>query len=210
MLHWVEYTKFLLALLVIVNPIGAIPLFVGMTQGDSEQEKKDTARVASLTAAIVLLAAAIGGQSLLALFGITIASFKVGGSILILLLAISMMHAAPTGEKQTPEEAREAVDKQSIAVVPLALPLLSGPGAISTTIIFASERATAAHIATIGACCVLVALLTWIALRIATPLGRWLGKTGVNIAVRLMGLMLAAVAVELFASGLVVLLPGLR
>jgi multiple antibiotic resistance protein len=210
MLEWAEYTKFFLALLVIVNPLGAVPVFVSMTAEAGVGEKKHIAFVASVAVAIVLIVAAIGGQPLLAFFGITIASFKVGGAILILLLAISMMHASPTGEKQTPEEAKEAVDKESIAVVPLAIPLLSGPGAISTTIIYATERPSLAHIGIIIACCLLISLTTWGALRVATPVSRWLGKTGVNIAIRIMGLLLAAVAVEIFASGLLVLLPGLR
>ncbi len=210
MLEWAEYAKFLLALLVIVNPIGAVPLFVSMTSGNTAAEKKNIARVASTAVAIVLIVASIGGQPLLAVFGITIASFKVGGAILILLLAISMMHAAPSGEKQTPEEAREAEDKESIAVVPLAIPLLAGPGAISTTIIYATGRSSVSHIGIIIVCCLLVSLATWLALRAATPASLWLGKTGVNIAMRLMGLLLAAVAVEIFTSGLLVLLPGLR
>ena len=210
MLDWAEYTKFFLALIVIVNPLGAVPLFVSMTQQHTIEQKRRTARVASSAVAVVLVLAAIGGQQLLAFFGITIASFKVGGAILILLLAISMMHATPTGEKQTPEEAREAQDKESIAVVPLAIPLLAGPGAISTTIIYATGRSSLLHMLIILACCLLVSLTTWLALRAATPVSQWLGKTGVNIAIRIMGLLLAAVAVEIFASGIVVLLPGLR
>jgi len=207
---WAEYTKFFLALLVIVNPLGAVPVFVTMTAQLGAEEKKRIAFVASVAVAVVLVLAAIAGKPLLAFFGITIASFKVGGAILILLIAISMMHATPTGEKQTPEEAREAAEKESIAVVPLAIPLLSGPGAISTTIIYATERSSPAHTAIIVSCCVLIALTTWGALRVAAPVSRWLGRTGVNIAVRIMGLLLAAVAVEIFASGALVLFPGLR
>ena len=210
MLDWAEYTKFFLALLVIVNPVGAVPLFVSMTEQHTVDEKRRIARAASAAVAVVLVLAAIAGQPLLAFFGITIASFKVGGALLILLLAISMMHATPTGEKQTPEEAREAEDKESIAVVPLAIPLLSGPGAISTTIIYSTGRSSLSHILLIIACCLLVSLATWVALRAATPVSLWLGKTGVNIAIRLMGLLLAAVAVEIFTSGILVLLPGLR
>jgi multiple antibiotic resistance protein len=210
MLEWAEYTKFFLALLVIVNPLGAVPVFASMTAQAGAKEKKHIAFVASVSVAIVLIVAAIGGQPLLAFFGITIASFKVGGAILILLLAISMMHATPSGEKQTPAEAIEAVDKESIAVVPLAIPLLSGPGAISTTIIYATERPSFAHIGIIIVCCVLISLTTWGALRVATPVSEWLGQTGINIAIRIMGLLLAAVAVEIFSSGLLALLPGLR
>jgi multiple antibiotic resistance protein len=210
MLDWTDYAKFLLALLVIVNPVGAVPLFVSMTAQNSANEKKHIARIAAISVAAVLVVAAIAGQPVLALFGITIASFKVGGAILILLISISMMHAMPSREKQTPEEAKEAADKESIAVVPLAIPLLSGPGAISTTIIFATERSSLSHIGVIVVCCLAVSAATWTALRVATPVSTWLGKTGVNIAVRLMGLFLAAVAVEIFTSGLLVLLPGLK
>lgn len=209
MLEWAEYTKFFLALLVIVNPLGAVPVFVILTAQASSAEKHQIAFVASVSVAIALTLAALCGQPLLTFFGISIASFKVGGAILILLLAISMMHASPTGEKQTPEEAQEAVDKESIAVVPMAIPLLAGPGAISTTIIYATERSSWAHIGMIVCCCLLISMATWGALRVAMPVSRWLGKTGVNIAIRIMGLLLAAVAVEIFASGLLVLLPGL-
>jgi multiple antibiotic resistance protein len=210
MLNWAEYAKIFLALVVIVNPVGAVPLFVSMTVENNHEEKKYIARIASFAVAVVLIMAAVIGQPLLTLFGITIASFKVGGAISILLIAMSMMRAAPAGEKQTPEEAKEAEHKANIAVVPLAIPLLSGPGAISTTIIYATERSSFGHLGVIVLCCLLVAMTTWIALRVATPVSNWLGKTGVNIAIRLMGLLLAAVAVEIMTSGLVVLLPGLR
>ncbi|MDD5240296.1 MAG: NAAT family transporter [Sulfuricella sp.] len=210
MLHWADYLKIFMALVIIVNPVSALPLFVSMTADNTEAEKRNIARIASFSVAVVLVLAALIGEPILAIFGITIASFKVGGAILILLMAISMMHAAPNREKQTPEEAREAIEKENIAVVPLAIPLLSGPGAISTTIVYATERSSPAHLGMIILCCLLVALAAWLALRLATPVSKWLGETGVNIAIRLMGLLLAAVAVEILASGLVVLLPGLR
>jgi multiple antibiotic resistance protein len=210
MLHWADYIKFFVALAVIVNPVSALPLFVSMTASNSPLEKRQIARMASISVAVVLILAAFLGQPILALFGITIASFKVGGAILILLMAISMMHAAPTRSKQTPEEAVEAQNKENIAVVPLAIPLLAGPGAISTTIVYATERASLAHLGLIMLCCLLVAAATWVTLRLATPVSAWLGEIGVNIATRLMGLLLAAVAVEIFTSGLVVLLPGLK
>ena len=209
MLDFSEYVKIFVALLVIVNPIGTMPMFLGLTHKHSVSDKKRIARVASISVAIVLTVSAVVGEHLLGFFGITIASFRVGGAILILLLAISMMHAATSGERQTPEEAKVAEDKESVAVVPLAIPLLAGPGAISTTIIYAAQRPSLAHLAGVVACCLLVALTTWIALRAATQIGRRLGKIGINVVIRIMGLLLAAVAVEIFASGIVVLLPGL-
>lgn len=210
MLEWADYLKIFVALVIIINPISALPLFVSMTAGNTDMERKNIARIASFSVAVVLVVAAVIGKPLLGLFGITIASFKVGGAILILLMAISMMHAVPNRQKQTPEEASEAAEKENIAVVPLAIPLLSGPGAISTTIVYATERSSVMHVGIIILCCLLVAVTTWLALRLATPISNWLGRTGVNIAIRLMGLLLAAVAVEILTSGLVVLLPGLK
>ncbi len=205
-----DYIKTFIALLVIVNPVGTIPLFVAMCGTEPPAEQRLIAKRAAIAVAIVLIVSALLGQLLLDFFGITIASFKVGGAILILLMAISMMQAMPMRSRQTPEEAEEAIEKASVAVVPLAIPLLAGPGAISTTIIYATERSSVGHLALIVLCCLAVALLTWLALRIATPITDMLGKTGINIAVRIMGLLLAAVAVEIFVSGLTTLMPGLR
>src|SRR5260370_25549966 len=145
MLDFAAYVKIFIALLVIVNPIGTMPMFLGLTHKHSAADKKRIARVASISVAVVLTASAVLGEHLLGFFGITIASFKVGGAILILLLAISMMHAETSGEQQTPEEAKEAEDKASIAVVPLAIPLLSRPGAFSTATIVVAPRPSRSH-----------------------------------------------------------------
>ncbi|MCC6472518.1 MAG: NAAT family transporter [Burkholderiales bacterium] len=206
-----EYAKFLVALLGILNPLGAMPIFASLTAGMSDEDRRRIARIASVSVALVLSIAALAGETMLAFFGIGIASFKVGGAILLLLIAISMMHGSPTREKQTPEEAHEAESKESIAVVPLAIPMLSGPGAISTTIIFSTQHpASITRTGLVIACCLVAALATWLALRAAVPAANRLGQTGINIVMRLMGLILAAVAVEFFASGMLDLFPGLR
>ena len=209
MLDWPEYLKIFIAVLVIVDPFSVLPLFVVLTANASREERERTAHIASVAVGFVLSLSTLLGASLLALFGISIASFKVGGAILILLMAVAMMEVKPVRDKQTPEEAVEAEEKESIAVVPLAIPLLAGPGAISTTIIYATAAPGLGHKAVIVSACLLVAVLTWMALRLGTPLVKLLGTTGINIAIRLMGLLLAAVAVEIFASGIVTLLPGL-
>ncbi len=210
MLHWVDYAKIFMSLIVVVNPVSAVPIFVTLTSRNTEQERKNIARIASISVAVVLVLSAIMGEPVLMLFGVTVASFKVGGAILILLMSISMMHALPSRESQTPEETREATQKENIAVVPLAIPLLAGPAAISTTIIYATDQSSPGHLGAVIACCLLVSVITWLALLLAVPARKWLGETGVNIVTRLMGLLLAAVAVEIFTSGLLVLLPGLR
>ncbi len=203
------YVKIFVAMIVIVNPLGIMPVFVAMTAHTSQDERKKIARIASVSVLIVLLISAVLGERVLEMFGISIASFKVGGAILVMTAALSMMQAMPTRDKQTPEEAKEAEDKASIAVVPLAIPLLAGPGAMSTIIIYASEKKTFLHV---GAVCLVVlgiAITTWLALRIATKVGSRMSKTTVNVATRIMGLLLAALAVEIFAGGIVELIPAL-
>lgn len=211
MLAWAEYVKILVAVIVIVNPFGAIPAFVSLTGCQSARDRQATARVTAIAVCIVLVLACLLGESLLRFFGISMASFRVGGGILVMLLAVTMFNAQLSGSKHTPEEAKEAQEKNDVAVVPLAVPLLSGPGAISTIIIYidqAPEPAWIHHAVMIGIC-VIVALSVWITLRLAIPIGTALGKTGINILTRLMGLILAAIAVEITAGGLGKLLPGL-
>ena len=207
--EWTGYIKIFTALLAIVNPLGAVPVFVSLTGGLTEGERRRIVRTTSIAFAVVLIVAALIGESLLNFFGISIPSFKVGGGILLMLMAIAMMQARHTLTRQTPEEAEEAGEKESIAVVPIAIPLLAGPGAISTVIIYAQASYQPVHIALIIFIVLMVALVTWIALHAANPVGRMLGKTGINIATRLMGLLLASIAVEFIAGGLAQLLPGL-
>ncbi len=204
-----EYFKIIVAFLVILNPLGVIPIFAVLTRGNTESQQKRIARIAATTVVIVLVSSALLGDMLLELFGITIDSFKVGGAALIFLSAVSMMQASVTRDKQTPEEAQEATDRGSIAVVPLAIPLLAGPGAISTSIIYGAGQGSIMHKMALVVCCVVVALITWFALRLASKLSKVMSTTVVNVLVRLMGLVLAALAAEIFTDGLKKLLPGL-
>jgi len=209
MLEWTGYIKIFTTLLAIVNPLGVVPIFISLTSGLVAQERKRIARTTSTAVAVVLIVATLFGKPLLNFFGVSIASFKVGGGILLLLMAIAMMQAKHTPSKQTPEEAEEAEEKESIAVVPIAMPLLAGPGAISTVIIYADVSFQPFHIGLIIFSIVLISLLTWVALNVATPIRKMLSKTGINIATRLMGLLLAAIAIEFIAGGMIQLLPGL-
>jgi multiple antibiotic resistance protein len=209
MLEWTVYIKIFTSLLAIVNPLGVIPIFVSLTRSSTEQERRHIARTTTIAVAVILIAAALIGKFLLNFFGISIASFKVGGGILLLLMSIAMMQAKHTQSKQTPEEAEEAAEKESISVVPIAMPLLAGPGAISTVIIYAHTSFQPLHIMVIILCILLVALMTWAALIVANPISKIMSKTAINIATRLMGLLLAAIAVEFIAGGLSQLLPGL-
>jgi multiple antibiotic resistance protein len=209
LLSAVAYIKIFVAMIVIVNPLGIMPVFVAMTTYTSEDERKKIARIAAISVMVVLLVSATLGERVLDMFGISIPSFKVGGAILVMMAALSMMQATPGRDKQTPEEAKEAEDKASIAVVPLAIPLLAGPGAMSTIIIYASEKKSFAHLAIVCLVSIGVALFTWLALRLAAKVGAKLSKTTINVATRIMGLLLAALAVEIFAGGIVELIPAL-
>jgi multiple antibiotic resistance protein len=209
MQEWSTYARMVTALFVIANPVGAIPLFISLTASQTPKERKRTAHLAATTVALVLMTTAIVGDTVLQFFGIHIASFRVGGGILILLMAIAMLHARPSRTHHTPEEAAEAAEKDGVAVVPLGIPLIAGPGAMSTVIIYAQQATRWFDTAFLLLASVFVAASVWVALRLADPISRALGQTGINIVTRLLGLMLAAVAVEFITGGLVQLLPGL-
>ena len=201
--------KTLVAILAIVNPAGAIPVFLGLTGGQNSAQRKHTAAAASLCVGITLICAAWSGDLIFSLFQIRLASFKAGGGILVLLMAISMLQAKISGMRQTDEEAEDARSRDNVAIVPLGIPLMAGPGAISLVIVNAQRAAGWDAKVILSAVIAAVALITWLALRSSKRIGDWLGPSGINIITRLMGLILAAVAVELIASGALELLPGL-
>ena len=209
-MQWHDYLEILTAIIVIVDPLGAIPIFVSLTTDQSESERAHTARVAAISACLVLMVASLVGESVLHFFGIRVASFQVGGGILILLLAISMLNARLSPAKQTPEEAREAEHKENVALVPLAIPLLAGPAAITTIIIYAHRDEGWLFRFSLLSSILIVSLMVWVCLRLSIPLSRKLGRTGLNNFTRLMGLLLVAIAVEFIATGLLQLFPGLK
>ena len=204
-----SYLHIFTALFVIVNPIGAIPLFITYTRTQTPAERRLTARSTATAVAVVLVTSIFCGDYLLQFFGIGIPSFRVGGGILILLMAIAMLNAQQGGARYTLEEGREGEQKDNIAVVPLAIPILAGPGAISTTIIYAHKAHTPMDMTALVIAALLVAIAVATALHLANPIADRLGRTGINIATRIMGLILAAVAVEFIADGLLQLFPKL-
>lgn len=209
MLEPTDYVKLFISLLFIVDPLGTIPLFATFTAHYTPQDRRKTARTASITMAAVLIVNVFCGELILKAFGISISSFKIGGGLLLLLMATEMMQARPIPSKHTPEEDRETEDRAAIGIVPLGIPLLAGPGTISTVIIYSHKSSHPGHMAMLVLICLLIALTTWIAFLAANRIGKLLGRTGINIAIRLMGLILSAVAVEFIVGGLVEFFPGL-
>lgn len=209
MLDYAEYLKMFVGLLAIVNPFGAIPIFISMTADENIRQRHRTVYLVAVGVSVILLVALFFGELVLQFFGITIASFRVGGGILILLMAIAMLHAKTSRIRQTDEEADESMEKESVAIVPLAMPLLAGPGAISTVILAAHKSSGVAHYLVISLGIIVLSLVIWIVLRIAPWVAGRIGATGINIFTRIMGLILAAIAVEFIANGLKGLFPTL-
>ncbi|ACJ00665.1 MarC family protein [Rhodospirillum centenum] len=205
---WSEYSRFIVALFAMLTPFAAIPIFLGLTEGRTDAERNRTAASAALTVFSVLAGSAFLGNAVLAVVGTSLDSFRVGGGIVLLLIALSMLNATVSAVKQTPTEADEAASRHAIGVVPLGLPLLAGPGSISAVIIETQRGSGWEHTAIIVGSITLVCLFIWLSLRLAVPIGRMMGRTGLNIMNRLFGLLLAAVAVEIISTGLRNLFPG--
>ena len=206
-MEYSDYMKIFVGLLAIVNPFGAIPMFISMTADESVAQRRDTTNQVALGLTIILLVALFAGDLLLQFFGITIDSFRVGGGILVLLMAISMLQAKTSPVKQTTEEATESIQKESVAIVPLAMPLLAGPGAISAVILAAHKANSVVGSLIIAGGIVVLSLVVWVVLRMSPWIAGRMGATGINIMTRIMGLMLTAIAVEFIASGIKGMFP---
>lgn len=209
MIDYSHLIKITIALLAIVNPIGCLPIFISATEGWQKAERTRTARMVALTVFIVLSLSAFIGNGILDFFGISIPSFQVGGGILILLISISMMHGKQSSTRQTPEEAQSLAERDVIAIVPLSIPLLAGPGAISSMIISAQQQPSIWGHLTLLIPVAIVSGLIWLILQLADIITGQLGTIGINIVTRLMGLILAAMAVEFIAHGITGLFPQL-
>ena len=204
-----EQLTFLIGIFAILNPLGTIPIFLGLMAGRSSDELRRTALKTAIAVAVVLVLSVWAGESVLMFFGIEIPAFRIGGGILLLIIAIAMFDAKISMARHTPAEQVEAELKDDISVVPMAVPLLAGPGAISLTIVDAHQAVGWSGKLMLSAGIILIAVIVWAVLWLAEPIGKRLGTTGLNIATRLMGLLLAAMAVQLMAGGLLSLFPGL-
>ena len=208
--------KPLVTLIAIVNPLAIVPFFMHYTQGFSRTQSRETIRVASFSVLCVISICAVFGLAVLGFFGISLASFQVGGGLLMLTSALSMINAR-TAEAAAHDDDVQAIDdttkpadpsRHSVAVVPLTIPLLTGPATMSTVVIYAEQAESFwQHAALIGYG-IIIAGLTFACFSAASGISRILGQTGINVMTRLMGLILAALSVEVIAKGLVQLFPA--
>jgi multiple antibiotic resistance protein len=207
MLDFTEYSKIFLSLFAILDPVGIIPIIIAFTIGLTPQRRARVGRMASLSVVGILLVALLIGELVLEFFGISIHSFRVAGGILLLLMSITMLFG--NKDAPSPDGGNDGDTTSSIAIVPLSTPLLAGPGAISTVILDAHKGYGVGHYAVLSTVIVLLGFIVWLTFLIAPWISQRLGRIGSSVFSRLMGLLLAAIAVEFIAGGLRGLFPAL-
>jgi len=184
------------SLFVIMDPIALIPAFLAMTPTDTPQQRSRMAALACWVSAAMLVFFAVMGERIFRLFGITLSSFKIAGSIVLLLIALDMLQARRSPVKETREEKDAGTAKDDIAITPLAVPMLAGPGAISTAILLRTQAKDWTEQMALLGCILVVCFLCYIVLRLAAHGVGWISPIAMRIATRIMGLLLAAVAVQ--------------
>lgn len=190
------------SLFVIIDPMAAVPAFLAMTSGDSPELRERMARLACFVVAIVLLTFAIAGKWIFKVLGITMPAFQIAASIVLLIVALDMLRAQRSRVQETSEETEAGANKNDIAITPLAVPMLAGPGAISTAVLLHTQAANVAQSVALYLCIIAVAFVTYIVLRVSIHGARWLNPIAMKITTRIMGLLLAAVAVQFMLNAL--------
>ena len=204
--NWTEYSKLLIGLFAIAGPLSTLPVFLGLTKDRSTSEKNRVALVAVITFAIALIIFTYFGQAILNIFGISIAAFRIAGGILLLLTALDMMRS---DDGEQPVERTTNSKSMAIGIVPIAIPLLSGPGAISTIIVYANAHQSMEHLLLVSLVIITVALLVYLTFRLALAMGPLLGDTATTVMNRVMGLIVASIAIEFILHGIAEHFPQL-
>ncbi len=190
------------SLFVIVDPLATVPAFLAMTPNDTPDQRIRTARLACCVTAGVLLAFSVAGQLIFKVMGITMPAFEIAASIVLLLVALDMLRAQRSRVQETHEETKAGMEKMDIAVTPMAIPMLAGPGAISTTILLQNEARNVPQRIALYACILMVSLVSYLILRIAARGTRWLNPIAMSVATRIMGLLLASVAIQFMLNAI--------
>jgi multiple antibiotic resistance protein len=208
-----EVTKILLAFLVLINPLAALSLYLDLTADLSGRERRRVAKICSMSVFVIMVVVTLTGQLILRALGISIGAFQIAGGVLVFLISLSLIGgnanpAKPEVSKQASDlNINKPSDLTSIAVVPLAMPMIIGPGGISTVMIYASSSKGYLHTLAILAATLIISLICYFTLRAAATVSQVLGETGMKILNRVMGLLLAAIAVEIIVAGIKTLFP---
>ncbi|WP_315710846.1 YchE family NAAT transporter [Brenneria uluponensis] len=209
MLDFSGYIKFFIGLFALVNPIGILPVFISMTNYQGTIGRNKTNLTANLSVVGILWGSLFFGDSILRLFGISIDSFRIAGGILVVTIAMSMISGKLGEDKQNKQEKTETANRESIGVVPLALPLMAGPGAISSTIVWSSRYHGWLNLFGLSLAIAIFAFCCWLLFRVAPILVKVLGQTGINVVTRIMGLLLMSLGIEFIVTGIKAIFPGL-
>ena len=202
------YLKFFVGLFAIINPLGLLPMFVSLTSHHTQAERMKTNTTANIAVMVILLVSMYMGQLILDGFGISLASFRIAGGSLITLIAWSMLQGKLGEVKHNKQEKGELAVRESIAVVPLALPLMAGPGAISSVIVYASQSHWQ-QLLGMSVVVVVFSFCSWLIFRAAPLLFKVMGNTGINVVTRIMGLIMMSLGIEIIVAGIKGVFPGL-
>jgi len=200
--------SFVAALFSMMNPIGNTGVFAGMTRGRSRAESRQTARTCALAVAVTLVVVTWAGPLLLRFFGVTVDTLRAAGGIVVLLIGLQMLFNK-SEHQHTSDELEDAAHRPSIAVVPLAIPIVAGPGTMATVLVAVEQYQSLLSKVVISTVGVALAALTGVLFWFAGPISNRLGDSGMGVVTRVMGLVLAAIAMGMLAEGLKALLPGL-
>lgn len=206
-MHWNHYISFLISMIAITNPAGSLAVFLSMTHHKSELERRKIAMIVTLTIFVVLFIITWTGIPILNVFGISLPAFEMTGGLIILLRALSMLHSKETPTSKTAEELENQA-RESIAVVPLGIPIIAGPGAMTNTIIFSQNFSSFIDKVYISFGVFLVSLIIGVGLFFSTHIGKIIGETSIKIMTRIMGLLLASIAMSMITNGLKQIFPG--
>jgi multiple antibiotic resistance protein len=207
---YADTVKFLVAMTIMMNPLGSLSIFLQLTNKFPEFHQRRTAIKCGISITIIMVATIWFGSQLLELLGITISSFRFAGGIILLLTGLSMLQSKESPMSHTPEDDVAAEERSSIAIVPLALPIIIGPGSISTLVIESSDYPNFIFKAWLSILCVLLALGMFILLYYGAIIGRFVGESVIKVITRIMGMIIMAIAVGMLANGLTGLIPALR
>ena len=197
----------LTTVLLVVDPIAAVPLFLTMTAADLPDQKRRMAIRAAIATGVILASFAAAGNVIFRVLGISLGAFRIAGGALLFLLAVDMLRAQRSRQRTSPEEEAEGVGRDDISIFPLAIPMLAGPGAISTVMVLVSRAQQAWQLGVVLAAIVIAAIASAVILCGALRVEKRLGRTGMNVLQRVMGLILAATAVQFVVDGVITILP---
>lgn len=207
---YTDLIKFIVAMIIMMNPLGSLSIYLQLTRKMAMNEQNKTAYTAGLAMIVIMLVTLWSGKGLLSVLGITIPSFRFAGGIILLLMGLSMLQSRESPVSHTIEDDEAAKHRESIAIVPIALPIIIGPGTISTLIIYSGDYPQLLNKLWMSIICLMLAMGMALMLYFAHPVAKFVGASVIKVVSRIMGMIIMAIAVGMLAEGLIGLLPTLH